>query len=203
MLFKKLPPELSEKIESLGISEALPFQEKIFQKIKSGANIYAIGPKGIGKTTSFIISVLNKLNYESFDDAPRAIILVKDKEAALALEEAFKVFTRGSDLRIYSAYEENRIEIQREAIYIGVDIVIATPKRLSKLYFQNGINLKLLQLFIIEDAEFLSKVNFTTEIIRLSESISKCQYLIYTTHMDRKLEVFKSNFMSNSIVVSD
>lgn len=203
MPFKKLNPELSEKIESLGISKALPYQDKIYKKIKSGINIYAVGPKGIGKTTAFIISVLNKLNYESYDDAPRAIILVKDKEAALELEEAFKVFTRGSDLRIYSAYEEMRIEIQREAIYIGVDIVIVTPKRLSKLYFQNGINLKLLQFFIIEDAEFLSKVNFTTEIIRLSESISKCQYLIFTTQMDRKLEIFKDHFMKNSITVKD
>ena len=201
MPFKKLNPELLETINRIGINEPLPFQEKVLQKIKSGSNIYAIGPDGIGKTTAIIISTLNKLNYEAFDDAPRAIILVKDKEAALELEEAFKRFTRGSDLRIFAAYEELKIELQREAIYLGVDIVIATPKRLSKLYFQNGINLKLLLLFIIEDAEFLSKVNFTTEIIRLSESISKCQYLIFTSQMERKLEVFNTHFMSNSRVI--
>jgi len=201
MPFKKLNPELLETINRIGINEPLPFQEKVLQKIKSGSNIYAIGPDGIGKTTAIIISTLNKLNYEAFDDAPRAIILVKDKEAALELEEAFKRFTRGSDLRIFAAYEELKIEIQREAIYLGVDIVIATPKRLSKLYFQNGINLKLLQLFIIEDAEFLAKVNFTTEIIRLSESISKCQYVIFTSQMERKLEVFNTHFMSNSKVI--
>ena len=201
MPFKKLNPELLETLNRIGINEPLPFQEKVLQKIKSGSNIYAIGPDGIGKTTAIIISTLNKLNYEAFDDAPRAIILVKDKEAALELEEAFKRFTRGSDLRIFAAYEELKIELQREAIYLGVDIVIATPKRLSKLYFQNGINLKLLLLFIIEDAEFLSKVNFTTEIIRLSESISKCQYLIFTSQMERKLEVFNTHFMSNSRVI--
>ncbi len=201
MPFKKLNAELLETINRIGMVEPLPFQEKVLQKIKSGSNIYAIGPDGIGKTTAIIISTLNKLNLEAFDDAPRAIILVKDKEAALELEAAFKVFTRGSDLRIYAAYEELKIELQREAIYLGVDIVIATPKRLSKLYFQNGINLKLLQLFIIEDAEFLAKVNFTTEIIRLSESISKCQYLIFTRQMERKLEVFNTHFMSNSIVI--
>lgn len=199
MSFKKLHPELKESMDRLSISEALPFQKKIFPKLKAGNNCYVVAPEGSGKTTALIIFTLNKLKFTAFDDAPRALIVVKDKEAAVQLEEEFKKYLKGSDLRIYAAYEETKIEIQREAIYVGVDIVIATPKRLHKIYFQNGINLKLLQLFIIEDAEFLINTRFTTEIVRLSDSISKCQYLIFSSKMHNKIAVFEKNFMQNSI----
>lgn len=201
MAFKKLHPHLLEKLQELDYPNELPLQKKIISNIKSGFNLFIEAPENSGKSTALIISTLHKLNCEAFEDSPRALIIVKDKAAALELEENFKVFTRGSDIRVLTVYEERKIEMQREEIYIGVDIVICTPKRLTKIYFQNGINLNTLQLFIIEDAEFLAKVNFTTEIIRLSESISKCQYLIFTNEMDKKLEIFKSHFMRNSKVI--
>lgn len=201
MSFKKLHPELKETMSRLSISDALPFQKEILPKIKAGNNCYIVAPEGSGKTSALIISTLHKLNYEAFDDAPRALIIVKDKDAAIRLEEEFKKYMKGSDLRIYSAFEETKIEIQREAIYVGVDIIIATPKRLTKIYFQNGINLKLLQLFIIEDAEFLINTRFTTEIVRLSDSISKCQYLIFSEKMHPKIAVFKKHFMRNSMTI--
>jgi superfamily II DNA/RNA helicase len=202
MTFKKLNPELKESMSHQGILEALPFQEELFPKIKSGSNCFIVAPEGSGKTTALVLYTLNKLNFSAFDDAPRALIVVKDKDAAIHLEEEFKRFMKGSDLRIYAAYEEIKIEIQREAIYVGVDIVIATPKRLHKIYFQNGINLKLLQLFIIEDADFLIHSRFTSEIVRLSYSISKCQYLIFSTKMHPKIAVFKNQFMENALTIT-
>ena len=202
MSFKKLNTPLNEALERLEIQEPLPIQTKLLPKIKGGANIYGIGPKGSGKTTALIISTLQKLKSEAFDDAPRALIIVKDKEAALELEENFKLFTRRTDLRIFSVFEEQKINNQIDSIYIGVDIVIATPKRLSKIYFLNGINLSQLLIFAVDDAEFLQKVNFNTELIRLSNSIKKCQYLIFADKMEAKLKKFNENFMSRSILIT-
>lgn len=201
MSFKKLNTPLNEALERLGFEEPLPFQSKILSKIKSGSNVYGIGAEGCGKTTALIISTLQKLKSEAFDDAPRALIIVKDKTAALELEEAFKLFIRRTDLRIFSAFEEHKINNQIDSIYIGIDIVIATPKRLSKIYFLNGINLSQLQIFAIEDAEFLQRVNLNTEIIRLSNSIKKCQYLIFANKMESKIKKFEESFMNRSIVI--
>lgn len=201
MAFKKLNTHLLEKLESVGFTDPLPFQKDIISKIKAGNNIYAIAPKDSGKTTSLIIGVLQKLNSEALDDAPRALIVVKNSEAVLNLEEAFKVFTRGTDLRVYGVNDERRIDIQRDEIYVGVDVVISTPKRLSKIYFQNGINLSQLKLFIIEDADFLKNGNYSTDLVRLSDSINKCQYLVFAENMDSKLENLKNSFMGNSIKI--
>ena len=139
MSFKKINPQLKEVLAEKGILEPSVFQKNMISKIKSGQDVYGIAPDGEGKTTTLIIGVLQRLNYEAKGDNPRALIFVKDKEACLKLEEEFKKYLRFSEMRIALVYEERIINHQKDEIYAGADIVIATPKRLSKLYFLNGI----------------------------------------------------------------
>ena len=201
MSFKKLIQPLKNILENKGFDEPLAFQQSILSRIKGGASMFCIAPKGAGKTTSIVLSVIQKLKGEAFQDAPRALIFVKDKQAALDIELEFKAFLRGSDLRVYCAYEQKNIDAQRDEIYDGVDIVIATPKRLNKIYFLNGINLNKLQMFIVEDAEFLFTNNNLAEITRTPESIGKCQYLVFSTTFDKRFERWQESFMYNAQVI--
>lgn len=198
MPFKKLNEPLLEALERLGYEEPLPFQKKILSRIKSGMNLFGIGPAGCGKTTSLIISTIQKLNCEAFEDAPRALIFVKDKEAALELEEKFKIFTRYMDLRIYAAYDQPDIDVQKGDIYEGVDIVIATPTKLNKLFKLSGINVSQLKLFIVDDAELLTANRDYTNLIQIPEHITKCQYLVFANEFNGKIERLQDSFMAYS-----
>lgn len=202
MSFKKLIEPLRDIIENRGFEEPLDFQKKILSKIKGGANIFAVAPKGSGKTTSLVLSAIQKLKGEAIGDAPRVLVFVKDKKAALELELEFLAFTKGTDLRVYCAYEEKSIDDQRDEIYYGTDIVIATPKRLSKIYFRNGINLNKLQIFIVEDAEFLfGNSSSFSKVTRIPESLGKCQYLVFTKKFDKRFNIWQNTFMYNSQIV--
>ncbi len=201
MSFKKLIEPLRDYLEHKGFEEPLPFQKKVLGKIKGGSSLFAIAPKDSGKTTSIVLSVIQKLKGEAFEDAPRALIFVKDKQAALDLELAFKAFKRGISLRVYCAYEEKSIDDQKDEIYFGTDIVIATPKRLNKLFYVNGINLNKLQMCIVEDAEFLLGNNSFSEVTRTPESIGECQYLIFSSFFDKRFERWRDTFMYNAQVV--
>lgn len=201
MAFKKIQEQLKEALEQRGIKEPLPFQKAILPKIKGGGSVFGIAPDGAGKTTSIIISTLQKLNCAAFEEAPRALIFVKDKEAALELQSEFERFIGRMDLRIYPVYEEHNIEVQRNEIFEGVDIDIATPKRLSKIFYLNGINLVKLKLFIVDDAEFLSKPGPFSEVIRIPESLDRCQYVIFSTKFDGRMERMQKLFMANAQMI--
>lgn len=200
MPFKKLIEPLKNTIINKRFEAPLPFQKSILSKIKGGASLFAIGGKGCGKTTSLVISVIQKLKF-AFEDAPRALIFVKDKQAALDLELEFNAFKKGTDLRVYCAYEEHNIETQRDEIYVGTDIVIATPKRLNQIFYLNGINLNKLQLCIIEDADFIFRGNHLAEVTRTPESIGKCQYLVFASKFDNRFKRWQDTFMYNAQVV--
>jgi len=199
--FKKYNPEIKSALAELGIESPNSFQAKCLPKIKGGANLFAIAPEGSGKTSSMIISVMQKLNSTALDDSPRALILVKDKDAALKLEAEFETFTKETDLRISLVYEEQNINHQKDDVYLGTDIVIATPKRLSKLYFLNGIHLGELKLFIVEDADFLIRNDFHTDVARISESLNKCQHLIFSESFNNRLEILQDTIMQNAHIV--
>lgn len=201
MSFKKLTPLLKESLNRIGHEAPTLFQKTVLPKIKGGANIFGIAPKDSGKTDGLIISTIQKLNAQAYQDSPRALIFVKDKKAALELESNFKRFTRGTDLRVYAAYDEYNIDFQKDEIYYGQDIIITTPKRLSKLYLINGIHLGEVQFLAIEDAQFLAANNLHADIIRLSESIKKCQYAIFADKYYPKFKKFESAFMSNSQLI--
>ncbi|WP_452596520.1 DEAD/DEAH box helicase [Pontimicrobium sp. MEBiC01747] len=201
MSFKKLNPEIKEALINKGFEEPTSFQKKVLPKIKSGVDLYAIGEKNSGKTTAIILSTMQKLGSKAFEDAPRALILVKDKVEALKLKEAFLEFTKRTNLRIYTAYEEHSIDAEKDEIYYGQDVIIATPKRLNKLFYINAINVTQLKLFIIEDAEFAERGMYFADVNRIPESIGKCQYVIFAEKLTDKLLRFQDTFMFNAQTV--
>ncbi|HET8885858.1 MAG TPA: DEAD/DEAH box helicase [Salinimicrobium sp.] len=201
MSFKKLIPEINEALERLDYENPLPFQKKILGKIKSGSNIFGIAPSGSGKTTSIIIGTIQTLEGKAMGDMPRALIFVKDKDAALELEEKFKKFTRHTDLRVFTAFQGPDIENQKIAIYEGMDIVISTPAFVHKLFKITGIHLGQLKLFVVEDAEFLTVSRDFNYLIQMPPHIPKCQYLVFATEFTPKIERLEESFMEHSEIV--
>ncbi len=201
MSFKKLIDPIKESLSRNEMESPLPFQKEFIPVFKGGSDVFGIAPKGSGRTTSLVIATIQKLNGAAFEDAPRAVIFVENKKKALELKEAFNSFTSNTDLRVYCAYEEYNFDNQKEDIYVGVDVVIATTKRLAKLYFQSGINLSQLKILAVDDAEFIVRNGHYLDIVRISESVSKCQFLIMAEKMNSRTTQFQDSFMSRARLI--
>jgi superfamily II DNA/RNA helicase len=198
MAFKKLDESLKERLANIEITEFTPFQKKVVSKVKSGASLFGVAPKGAGKSTSIAINVIQKLKEESEDDAPRALIVVKDREAALQMEAIFKSLFNREDLLLAVITDKEKLADQRDELYEGVDIVITTLKRLTKIYFSNGINLRKLELFYVDEADFIFKGGQQADIIRLSQSIPKCQYIFLSETYHKRFDELRDTFMVNA-----
>ncbi|EDM44477.1 possible ATP-dependent RNA helicase [unidentified eubacterium SCB49] len=202
MPFKKLHPAIQEKLTEIDFTTPTPFQRKSIPVIKSGANVFCTGAKDCGKTTTLILTTLQKLKYKSEGDVPRAIILVENKERALALEEAFASFMSYNQLRVYAGYDQLHIDVQKSEIFIGVDILISTPKSLNKLFLANGVGTSQLMILSVDDAEFLSQKSSYEALMAVSQNIKKCQYVMYSEKMSPKLKRLENFFMEYAKVVN-
>ena len=85
MPFKKLHSDIQEKLVFFNITEPTPFQTASIPIIKSGTNVYCTAPKDSGKTTTLVLTTLQKLKCEASGNAPRAVVLVENKERAMEL----------------------------------------------------------------------------------------------------------------------
>ncbi|WP_299527549.1 DEAD/DEAH box helicase [uncultured Lutibacter sp.] len=198
MPFKKLHSDIQEKLEYLEIVTPTPFQSKSIPVIKSGSNVYCTAAKDSGKTTSLILTTLQKLKYEAVGTLPRAIVLVENKERALELFDAFLTYTRYNSLRVYVGYEQLHIDVQKSEIFEGIDILISTPTTINKLFLSNGVSTSQLKIFSIDDAEFLVQKKAYNALMSITQSIDKCQYVLYLEKMHPLLKRFESYFMEYS-----
>ncbi len=202
MFFKKILPQLDINLQAKEIVEPNDLQKLIIPKIKGGQNINVLADKGSGKTTITLTMVINKLKYPQGDN-PRALIFVKDKTSALKVEQQFNELAKRTGLRVYPIFEEQQLDKQKDAVYLGVDVVIGTPKRLAKLYYLNGLNLRELQMFIVEDADFLESSALHSDMIRISESIDKCQYLILSSKTNNRIDRIKASINEKGYRIED
>lgn len=202
MPFKKLHPEIQEKLARLEIETPTPFQTKSIPVIKSGANVYCHAEKGSGKTTTLILTTLQKLNFEAVGSAPRAIVLVENKAKALEMYDAFLAYTQHMSLRVYVGHERLHIDVQKSEIFMGIDILISTPKSMNKLFLLNGVSISQLRIFSIDDAEFLVQQSSYRALMSITQSIKKCQYVIYSEKAHPTLKRFESHFMEYAKTVS-
>ncbi|QAA80542.1 DEAD/DEAH box helicase [Aequorivita sp. H23M31] len=205
MPFKKLNPELQKTLTSLEMTTPTLFESKSIPVIKSGANVYCVAPKDSGKTSTLIITTLQKLKYRAIGNVPRAVALVESKEEASELYNLFLEYLKTSDLRIYLATEEIHVDIQKSEIAMGIDILISTPISMNKLFLSNGINTSEVKILSVDDAEFLIQKSHYSAIMLLTRSIKKCQYVLYMEKMEPMLKRFKDYFMefAKTVVVKE
>lgn len=197
---EKLYKQLTATLHENGFDEPKLIQQKSIARINGGTDFIGVGPDGIGKSTTIVISVIQRLR-GAFEDAPRAVILTGDVDKANALYEQFVNLTKHTDLRIRVAHEGGKIDKQGEEIYMGSDVVIGTPKRLFELYLKQNLNLNKLKFFIIDDAELMIKHQYQSQIERLLQSLPKCQRLAFTNDFNPKVEALVSRIMINPTFV--
>ena len=202
MPFKKLHADIQEALTRLDLTTPTPFQHSSIPVIKSGANVFCAAPENGGKTTTLILTTLQKLKCEARGNAPRAVVLVENKEKALKVYEAFLGYTKYTSLRVYVGYEALHIDIQKSEIFEGIDILISTPKTMNRLFLSNGVSTAQLMLLSIDDSEFLLQKSDYNAIMSITQSIQRCQYVLYSETLHPKLKRFESYFMERPQIIS-
>ena len=200
MINEKLDAELIEVLKENGFTESTELEQICIPKIKSGHDLLCLAPKDSGKTTTIVVSVLQRLK-SSLNDVPRAVIVVLDKDRATAMKDEFTRLGEYTDLRVHLACDDGKIDVQKDQIYMGSDVVIGTAKRLNKIYSLYALNLSGVKIFAIDDADSVVKIMNYLQIDRLSESMPKAQRVVFATQMTEWLDRFSSEFMNVQEVV--
>ncbi len=194
MFLDKFDNELAEHIATLGFQEPTEVQSVASAKLIAGGDAVFVAPKGSGKTTFIALSLINQLK-EEFEDAPRAIVFVPNKDAALALQAECKRLAGRTSLRFLCAFEGKPWKDQLEAIYIGADVVIGTVSRLQQIYFQNGLNVNKVTHVMIDNGETITHISQVVYERMFMSFPKKCKKFIFTTKYTDRLDKMTEQYM--------
>ena len=196
----KLNKGLVRSLTEAGYLYPKEIQLKTLSRIIGGQDVIAVAPEGAGKTSTYVISVLNRIK-QGFDDAPRVLILVPDKEKVFSVIEQFNALNKNSSIKIVGLYVTPGTEAQMDALADGADIVVATPDRARAIYLKLGLNLNKIDVFIVDDAELIVKQGMQLPVAELANSITKCQHLVFTGVLHQKLDKMIAPFMKLPAIV--
>jgi ATP-dependent RNA helicase RhlE len=191
----KLSKSLVIAMTDAGYLTPKEVQLKSMSRILGGQDIIAVAPEKSGKTTTYILGVLMRLKYTK-DDAPKVLILVADKERAIAVIDQFVSLSKNRDLNIVGLYGTGGTDAEVSELALGIDIVVATPTRARAVYLKLGLNLSKLQTFIVDDADLIVKQGMQLPVVELARSAGKCQHLVFTEVVHEKLYKMIDYFMN-------
>ena len=194
MKLKKINENLQQDLIENGLTEANEMQQETFSTLKSGADCIIIAPKGSGKSTTIVINVIQKLA-GSNEESPRALIIVEDKAKVLEMEELFEKYGKHSNLEVYGVHDKGDMEYDKNYISTGVDVLIGTPNKLGEMFTTAGYNVNRLKMFILDDADPILKLRHETKIMRISNSITKTQRIIFSEVFTERIEILADKML--------
>lgn len=194
MKLKKINEKLALALSENGIETPNEIQKDCFSTLKSGADAVVIMPKGGGKSTTIVYTVIQKLE-KAVGESTRALILVKDKEDVLKMVEMFKKFAHYTDLRVFGSHDKGDIDYDKNQISLGVDVLIGTPNRINAMFSSAGFNMNTIKMFVIDDADELFKIRMDAIVLRLSNSVEKTQRLFFSENLTERVEVLADKIM--------
>lgn len=184
-------PSLMEGIESSGWESATPVQSQVIPLILEGKDIIASAQTGTGKTAAFLLPLINQLIKQKHAKHVSAMIIVPTRELAVQISqhmEGLSYFTDVSSIAIYGGGDGNSFVEEKRALQNGVDVVICTPGKMISHLNMGYVNLKQLQILVLDEADRMLDMGFSDDILRIINHLGKeRQNLLFSATMPQKI----------------
>jgi ATP-dependent RNA helicase RhlE len=203
MTFKELDllEPILNALEKKGYSTPTPIQQQAIPIILSGSDIMGCAQTGTGKTAAFAIPILQNLYKTQKNEGRRKIrtlILTPTRELAIQIEENIKDYGSNLNLRHAVIFGGVNQTSQINRLKSGIDILVATPGRLLDLQQQGYIDLRSLEVFVLDEADRMLDMGFIHDVKKVLKLIpAKRQTLFFSATMPKEIKTLASTILTN------
>jgi ATP-dependent RNA helicase RhlE len=192
MSFSKLglSEDLVRAVTEHGYTQPTPIQTQAIPAVLAGGDLLAGAQTGTGKTAGFVLPMLQRLSHsvpstampsgaakpgepKTFRKPLRALILTPTRELAAQVEESVRVYGKHVKLSSTVIYGGVGINPQIAQLKRGVDILVATPGRLLDLQQQNAVDLRHVEILVLDEADRMLDMGFIKDIRRILALLPK------------------------------
>ncbi|WZL89535.1 DEAD/DEAH box helicase [Salinimicrobium sp. 3283s] len=205
MSFKKLNLDeaLLKALETQGYDTPTPIQKQAIPVVLSGKDLLGVAQTGTGKTAAFGLPILQLLNEKKFSGkGVRSLILTPTRELAIQIDESLAAYGKHTRLKHSVIFGGVSQHSQVKKLKRGVDILVATPGRLLDLMNQGFINLKTLEIFVLDEADRMLDMGFIHDVKKVIKSLpEKRQTLFFSATMPDEIQNLAKMMLKNPVKV--
>ena len=199
-----LSADLLRTVAEEGYHTPTPVQTGAIPLVLQGRDLLAAAQTGTGKTAAFVLPILDRMRQHantSFSPARhpvRVLILVPTRELAMQVDASVTTYGRTVPLRSTVVYGGVPIEPQIKALRGGVEIVVATPGRLLDHVGQRTVNLGLVEILVLDEADRMLDMGFLPDIRRILELLpARRQNLLFSATFSDDIRNLSGSILSD------
>ena len=188
-------------VTEMGFEEATPIQAKAIPEVMTGQDIIGQAQTGTGKTASFGIPMLQKVDPKNRH--VQAIVLCPTRELAIqSADEIRKLAKSMHGIKVLPIYGGQDIVKQIRSLKTGVQVLIGTPGRVMDHMRRHTIKLDDLKILVLDEADEMLNMGFREDIETiLSQTPEERQTLLFSATMPQPIMEIARTYQKDAKIV--
>lgn len=203
-----VPRSLTAVLARRGVTEPLPIQARAIPDALAGRDVLGRAETGSGKTLAFGLPLLVRVAAASSKAGrgalprlrPRALVLVPTRELARQVHDELAPLAGALGARVLAVYGGASMRAQIQALRHGVDVVVATPGRLTDLLGQGACSLDAVAITVLDEADHMADMGFLPAVTWLLDRVPRGgQRLLFSATLDNGVDVLVRRYLNNPL----
>ncbi|NPD30506.1 DEAD/DEAH box helicase [Eggerthellaceae bacterium zg-1084] len=183
-----LSENVLKAVKSLGYETPTPVQAQAIPLVLKGSDLCAAAATGTGKTAAFLLPTMSRLPRARKGGGPRMLVVTPTRELAQQIGDVCFAISRSTRHFQCTVYGGTKYGPQITKLKRGVDILIATPGRLNDLRERGVVNLRDIDVLVIDEADRMLDMGFWPSMESIiAETPTTRQTLLFSATLDRKV----------------
>ncbi|MFJ8137624.1 DEAD/DEAH box helicase [Streptomyces sp. NPDC096013] len=199
-----LPPALVGTMTSLGVTEPFPIQAATLPGALAGRDVLGRARTGSGKTLAFGLALLVRTAGKRAESKrPLALVLVPTRELAQQVSDALEPYARTLGVRLATVVGGLSINRQQAQLRTGVEVLVATPGRLTDLVSRRDCHLNQVRITVLDEADQMCDLGFLPQVSDLLAQVpADGQRLLFSATLDRDVETLVKEHLHDPVHAS-
>jgi translation initiation factor 4A len=199
----EIDPKILRGVFSYGFETPSPIQQKAIRPVLSGRDVIAQAQSGTGKTATFTLGVLGRINPS--ENKTQALILAHTRELALQINNVFRQIGNYMDL-IYNLSIKG-VSVADNIAALSTKprkphIVIGTPGRVLDMINKRALSVDTLKMVVIDEADEMLSDGFVDQIYNIMRVMpTNLQVCLFSATMPQQFFEITSKFMKSPIKI--
>ena len=198
----EIEPNLLRGIYAYGFEKPSPIQRKAIKPMVDGKDIIAQAQSGTGKTATFTIGSLSKINLEQ--NETQILVLSPTRELSIQTAAVMRgIGTMMPNLRVQVMCGGSSIDDDAAFIKNNVPHVIAgCPGRVYDMIRRNHINVKTVKLVIMDEADEMLSAGFKEQVYNIFQYFKNdIQVALFSASMPDSIGLITQKFMRSPVII--
>jgi ATP-dependent RNA helicase RhlE len=165
-----------------GYATPTPIQTQAIPIVLNGRDLIGLAQTGTGKTAAFALPILHRLHADrrhAGEKSCRTLVLAPTRELASQIGDSFRAYGRFLGLSTAVVFGGASMHKQKQAIFRGVDVLVATPGRLLDHISQRSLRLDQVEILVLDEADHMLDMGFIHDLRRIATLVPKKRQTLF------------------------